>query len=384
MSEKPNWDVLAEYGITKGTLKQEQALIKGRIAIGTTFIGAAAAAAYAGNLYGDLPFDKETRDLWRLQGIQPYSFKARVGDRDVYISYRDVEPFNTLLAATANFANYQHVLGTDWRDEWGEKLVWMATAVFVDKSMLAGVEDLAVLLNADSAGGQVSNIFTRGLRTMAPGYGILGQLGDIVDANEKEANTFLETLRKRDFIFKSTIPPKYDILAKDRSGVPYVAPVGSPFWRIFNSFSPIAITAPDGDFVKEGLMEMSFNLPEIMDTYKGVKLTSKEKSELSKYMSMGDLRQRLENIMAEGGTWRKELDLYKSRGLRQTEFKLYEQRFYRLIAEEFRRAKKIAWAELRRNNPDLDLKFRERTDQRLIGKQGNYDAIENLIYKFPK
>ena len=55
-----------------------------------------------------------------------------------------------------------------------------------------------------------------------------------------------------------------------------------------------------------------------------------------------------------------------------------------MIAEEFRRAKKIAWAELRRNNPDLDLKFRERTDQRLIGKQGNYDAIENLIYKFPK
>ena len=384
MSEKPNWDVLAEYGITKGTLKQEQALIKGRIAIGSTFIGAAGAAALAGNLYGDLPFDKETRDLWRLQGIQPYSFKARVGGRDVYISYRDVEPFNTLLAATANFMNYQHVLGTDWRDEWGEKLVWMATAVFVDKSMLAGVEDLAVLLNADSAGGQVSNIFTRGLRTMAPGYGILGQLGDIVDANEKEANTFLETLRKRDFIFKSTIPPKYDILAKDRSGVPYKAPVGSPFWRIFNSFSPIAITAPDGDFVKEGLMEMSFNLPEIMDTYKGVKLTSREKSELSKYMSMGDLRERLENIMREGGTWRRELDLYKSRGLRQTEFKLYEQRFYRLIAEEFRRAKKIAWAELRRNNPDLDLKFRERTDQRLIGKQGNYDAIENLIYKFPK
>ena len=131
-------------------------------------------------------------------------------------------------------------------------------------------------------------------------------------------------------------------------------------------------------------MEMSFNLPEIMDTYKGVKLTSREKSELSKYMSMGDLRERLENIMREGGTWRRELDLYKSRGLRQTEFKLYEQRFYRLIAEEFRRAKKIAWLELRRNNPDLDLKFRERTDQRLIGKQGNYDAIENLIYKFPK
>ena len=30
------------------------------------------------------------------------------------------------------------------------------------------------------------------LRTLFPGYGSLGQLGDIVDANEKEANTFLE------------------------------------------------------------------------------------------------------------------------------------------------------------------------------------------------
>ena len=56
---------------------QEQAIMKGRIAIGTTFIGAAIAAAYAGNLYGDLPFDKETRDLWRLQGIQPYSSKQK-------------------------------------------------------------------------------------------------------------------------------------------------------------------------------------------------------------------------------------------------------------------------------------------------------------------
>ena len=38
----------------------------------------------------------------------------------------------------------------------------MATAIFGDKSMLAGVEDLAVLLNADSAGGQVTEyIYTR-------------------------------------------------------------------------------------------------------------------------------------------------------------------------------------------------------------------------------
>ena len=380
MSSKPDFDVLAEYGITKGNLAQEQAIMKGRLAMGTTLIGAATAAAYAGQLYGDLPFDKETRDLWRINGIQPNSIKVSVGGRDVYVSYRDLEPFNTLLAATANLVNYQHVLGTDYRDETAEKLVWMATATFVDKSMLAGVEDLAILLNADSAGGQVQNILTRGLRTLFPGYGLLGQLGDIVDANEKEANTFLENFRKRDLIFKSTIPPKYDILAKDRSGKRYQPPVGSPLWRIFNAFSPITISAPDGDFVKEGLLEMNFNLPEIMDTYKGVKLTSIEKSELSKYMSMGPLRSRLEAIMGDkNGLWARGLAAYKNRGLRQTDFKLYEQEFYRIIAEEFRRAKKLAWEQLRRNNPQLDAKFRARNLQKSIGQSGNYEAIQNLI-----
>ena len=256
----------------------------------------------------------------------------------------------------------------------------MATATFVDKSMLAGVEDLAILLNADSAGGQVQNILTRGLRTLFPGYGILGQLGDIVDANEKEANTFLENFRKRDLIFKSTIPPKFDILAKDRSGKRYQPPVGSPLWRIFNAFSPVTISAPDGDFVKEGLLEMNFNLPEIMNTYKGVKLTSIEKSELSRYMSMGPLRSRLETIMGDkNGLWARGLEEFKKRGLRQTDFKLYEQKFYRVIAEEFRRAKKLAWAELRRNNPQLDAKFRARNLQKSIGQSGNYEAIQNLI-----
>ena len=125
---------------------------------------------------------------------------------------------------------------------------------------------------------------------------------------------------------------------------------------------------------------MNFNLPEIMDTYKGVKLTSIEKSELSKYMSMGPLRSRLEAIMGDkNGLWARGLADYKNRGLRQTDFKLYEQKFYRVIAEEFRRAKKLAWEELRRSNPQLDAKFRARTLQKGIGQSGNYEAIQNLI-----
>ena len=56
---------------------------------------------------------------------------------------------------------------------------------------------------------------------------------------------------------KEALPPKYDILGKDRSGVKFNPnPVRSHWLRIFNGFVPVAITYHDGDPVKEALMRM--------------------------------------------------------------------------------------------------------------------------------
>ena len=372
---------LEKYGIRPQDLPQAQALMRGRMAMGNTIIGMGTIAAATGLMTGSYPRDKETRDLWRLQGIQPNSFK--IGD--VYVSYNDIEPFNTLFTATANVVNHTHVLGDDIRDDMLEKLVFMATAVVVDKSMLAGVEDLAQVLSPTTGGGKLQRAGAKLTRAHLPYAGLLAQLGNIMNANEVEANNMWETIWKRDVAAKAFLHPKYDILSKDRSGVPYVAPPGNPLLRIFNAFSPVAVSFADGDPIKMGLKEMSYNLPEVMSTYKGQKLTSYERSELQRYMSMGSLRRELELIMRKDGQWRKDLDEYKRLGLRQADgYKLYQQRFYQTVQKAFLRAKKDAFAKLKYDNPTLADKIELRSRRGMVSKSGSYDAIPYLLNEFPK
>ena len=377
-----NGQNLAAYGIRPADLGSAQDLMRGRKAIGNTIIGGTFVAALAGNVTGSLPLAKEERDLWKLNGIQPNSFK--IGN--AWVSYDGVEPFNTLFAATANIANYQHALGEDLRDDMINKLTYMASAVLVDKSMLAGVKDLAEVLSPEGNQSKLERTAAKYFRSHLPYAGLLAQLGTVMNANDVEARGFWETIVRRDAIFKSSLEPKYDILSKDRSGkYAYTAPPGNPLLRLFNSLSPIAVTPVDADPVKMGLAEMSFNLPEMMSNYKGVKLNSYERSQLQKYMQMTDLRQRLERLMAPGGTWRKNLDAYKARGLRQSDgLELYKQRFYKLVQHEFTRAKQLAMQQLLYANPTLSENVQQRLRVQSAGGRGDYETIDYLLNEFPK
>jgi len=371
---------IQEFGIKPENLEYERALMKGRVAAGSAIIGMAWIASTTGVLTGDLPMQKEQRDLWKINGIQPYSFK--IGD--AYVSYRNLEPFNTILAMTANVATNSDVLGKDLRDEWGEKLVWMLSTTLVDKSMLAGVEDLATLMNADSAGGQTMRIVGKIGRSHLPWAGMFGHLGDTMQANEKEANNLLELILKRDIALKELVPPKYDILSKDRSGQRYIPPVGNPILKMLNSLSPIAITWPEGDPVKMTLNQMSYNIPEVVTQIKGEPLNSLEISQLSLYMSQGDLRRDLEKVM-NSAAFKKDLAQYQKLGLRQRNgHELYKQRFYRMVDKQFRKAKKIALAKMLKENPELSERINQRLVKESIGKSGQYQKIQYLINEFPK
>ena len=376
-----NGQNLVKYGIKNSDeLASAQALMSGRMAMGNTLVGMGVLAALTGNMTGSYPPDKETRDLWRLEGIQPDSFKFG----NVYVSYKDIEPFNTLFTATANIMNYQHVLGEDIRDDMLSKVAFMFTAVIVDKSMLAGVEDLAAVINADTAQGKAGRLTAKYFRSHLPYAGLLAQVGNIMDANKKEANTFWEQIVQRDLAFKSALPPTYDIYSKDRTGVPFVWPT-NPLLRFINSVSPVAINYVEGDVVKSGLSEMSYNLPEVLSTYKGVRLNSHQRSELQKYMQMTNLRRDLEHLMRPGGRWRKGLDEYKNRGLRQADgFKLTEQQFYLDVHRIHLRYKKEAIAKMLQSNPDVAKSILEQARKKAISQSGNYARIDYLINEFPK
>ena len=150
--------------------------------------------------------------------------------------------------------------------------------------------------------------------------------------------------------------------------------------------SPVAVTSIAGDPIKELLYEMDFNMPDVVTTYKGIRLTDKERSELSRYMSMGELRSRLEKIMLDpNGEFQQGLKEFQKQKLRRSAgYILEEQRFYKLVAREFRRAKKAAYKQMMLDNKELDNRIRENKIKKKLGGEGNYEAIQFLINEFPK
>ncbi len=362
-----NGENLGKYGLTEKTLPQAQALMEGRIAMGSAIMGMATIAAMAGNMTGDYPYDQDDRDAWQAAGIQPYSFK--VGN--TYISYKDLEPFNTLFSAAANVVQNSDVLGEKITDNMMQKLTFMTAAVLVDKSMLSGVEDLARLMNAETSEELLTRTGSRYIRSHLPYAGLLGQLGDIMDANRKEAVKIQEMAIQRDALFKSVLPPKYDVLNKDRSGVPLRYGAENPLLRLFNSLSPIAVVNTEDDTIRQNLVDMRFNMPQALTEYKGQELTSQERSEMQKYMSMGDLRENLERLMIKGGAWHEDFEAYKADKMTiSVGLPLYQQRFYTSVQEVFQDAKDKAMLEVYRNNPELREKVEHREALRTLSKAG--------------
>jgi len=262
----------------------------------------------------------------------------------------------------------------------------MGAAVFVDKSMLSGVADLSTILNADTNVGAAQRAIARITRGVFPYQGLMAGLQEVMDANEKEAVSFLEQIRKRDILFRANIPNKYDIFSKDRSGTPYVAPPDNPFLRIFNAISPVAIVDAGDDSVKQAMVDINYNLPDAMTTYKGERLTSKERSEMQKIMSMDtDLRANLERIV-NSKDWQKMVEDYKERGfLKRNGDGVEGQMFYAMVHKEITRAKKRAIRQLLNQDQfaDLNQRISIREAKKKAAKTGNYDRIDYLINEFP-
>ena len=380
----PNPILLQKYGIRAEDTAYELAVMEGRMAMGTAITGLVSILALQGRMTGNLPPNKEDRDLWKLNGIQPRSFKVADG---TYVSYDKLEIFNTLFATTADVLGHQDILGEKRTDEWMKKTVFMTSAVLVDQSMLAGVEDLARLMNPQSAEDLLLKSGTRYLRAHLPYSSLMAQLGGITDANEKEANTFLEILAQRDFFWKGKLEPKYDVLNKDRSGKELRYGPEQPMWRAANSASPIAVTNFEGDELKETLHMIRFNMPETLSTFRGEILSSREKSQMEKYLSMGNLRKDLLKVI-RNPRFQAAVAEYKRLNLKESDgYKLKDQIFMRALKKVFTKHKTLAMRQVIQNNPNLAIRLKLREAQKNVGKTGSYtdaDQLNYLLAQFPK
>jgi hypothetical protein len=143
--------------------------------------------------------------------------------------------------------------------------------------------------------------------------------------------------------------------------------------------SPLPVVIIDGDPVREGLVEMRYNLPETMNKIDGVVLNAYERSQLQKYMSMGNLRARLERIIVHDKTWRSDLDRYKANNLQVSDgARLYSSRFYRMVHKAFKDEKDIAVRRMKREIPELGARIEARKANEQAVKTGRYELVEKL------
>ena len=202
-----------------------------------------------------------------------------------------------------------------------------------------------------------------------------------MDANQKEANTVWETIFKRDVFAKRFLAPKYDILNKDRSGKPWMPSDGNPLMKLFNTMSPFPIYWTDrNDYVKANLVGMSFNMPEILRSWKGEQLSSQEISQLQRILSQGALRSRLEKLMKPGGKWEKNYLLFKKNGfMKRDGINVKDQGFYLQVRKIFLEEKKKALAIMKSQNVELYNRVQLRQLKKREGKANDQETIKELL-----
>ena len=240
-------------------------------------------------------------------------------------------------------------------------------------------------MNADSSGAQITNTMAGLARRSLPYSGLLAGLGNMMQAHEVEANTFSELMFKRDLALKQSLPAKYDILSKDRTGKKFVPNANIPLLRIFNAISPVAINFTEGDPVKEALMDIGFNLPDEVTQYNGEPLTSFERSELQRILSMDvDFRRDLE-IITKDPDWLAQVQEYKDRGLLNRDgARVSKTQFYNAVRTIFTEAKDRAMLKLRAQYSDLDNRLELSEYKTNLTQQSGFAAVEYLINEFPK
>ena len=393
---------LEVYGLKPDEVEAEVLLMKGNIDVAKAIVAGTVVATLAGRYRGSMPLDREEREHWVQRDIMPNS----VNIAGVQFALKRMEHFQPVMALTANAVSNAHVLGEDWTDRFLQKAVWMGATIIVDQSMLSGVEDLASILDPESANKKTAYTLTRIARSWLPAAGISGALGNILDSAKKEANTASEMIFRRDFWYKKNLANKYDVVGKDRSGKPLVYGPENTILKLFNAISPVAIVPIDNDPVKIMLQDMRYDLPSIMSKYNGVELNSLEKSAMSRAMSMDHtFRRQLERRANPNGPWMKSFNKYKEGG-----FKIYDNKFrqtmkglftddegkkkiaakegyplneqrtwYTDIDNVFTDAKERAMESVLKEYPDLRQRLKLRLGKKELGARGGYEGAETKL-----
>ena len=377
---KPGDDLsdLLQYGIkTPQDLMNAKAIQNGRLAMGSAAITMASMAYLSGNLHGNGPTDRKQRQAWLDAGWKPRTIKLG----DVWVNYDAFEPYNQILALVGDIGDHQQLMGEEWAEDRLLKLAMAMGSTVTSKSYLAGMQSFVDLFSGQP--GQSNRIIAGLMNNTVPLSGLRNEIGKVLTPYTRELGSDLQSsIRNRNLITENIatdpLPIKYDILTgkpiKDHDFIT----------RMFNAFSPVNFNldySPGRELLFNSGYDMrtsTYSAPDGTDLSDSPKVRSMFQQAIGK--------QNLEavfNKMAESENIQisiAEMNWHRKNGMSDVDPKSFPH--YKRIAREFDKAKKRAWASIKKDN-DVQKLILEERNQKLKNRKANKGTIDKIL-EMPK
>jgi hypothetical protein len=232
-----NLESVAKYGIfTPEELANAKALQTGRLAMGSAVVFMAIQAWMRGDLNGNGPVDRQTRQVWLDGKWEPRTIK--IGG--VRVGYDSMEPFNLIMSTIADVGDASELMGEEWTENQLGKISLVVAQSVTSKSYLAGLQSFVDLFAAKPGQGQ--RIIGSLINNTVPLSGLRNELGRLFTPYMREINSgVIQSIRNRNLLTEqiageNVLPVKYDILKPN-------SPIKD--WdfltRAFNAVSPISL-----------------------------------------------------------------------------------------------------------------------------------------------
>tara|TARA_R100001082_G_scaffold110839_1_gene91997 strand:+ start:4917 stop:8573 length:3657 start_codon:yes stop_codon:yes gene_type:complete len=204
---------LAKYGINSvEELMNAKSLQTGRLAIGAGVVFMAAQAWMRGDLTGNGPVDRQTRQVWVDGGWKGRS--CNVGG--VLVGYDSMEPFNLIMSTICDIGDASQLMGEEWTENQLGKVSLVVAQAVTSKSYLAGIQSFVDLFGAKPGQGQ--RIVAGLVNNTVPLSGLRNELGKLFTPYMREIGSGIgQSIRNRNLITEQLggareLPIKYDIL----------------------------------------------------------------------------------------------------------------------------------------------------------------------------
>ncbi len=373
---KPGGDLtpLKAYGIENvQDLMNAKAVQQGRLAMGSAAIFMAGQAYLNGGLHGNGPTDRQKRQAWLDAGWKPRTIKLG----NTWISYDAFEPYNQILALVGDIGDHQELMGEEWAEDRLSKLTMAIAGTITSKSYLAGLQSFVDLFSGQP--GQQQRIIASLLNNTLPLSSLRNEIGKVLTPYTRELGSDIEdSIRNRNLISENIasdpLPIKYDILTgrpiKDHNFMT----------RVFNSVSPVNFNL-DYSPGRELLFNSGYDLR--TSTYAapdGTDLSDspKVRSMFQKAIGEQNLEKTLNEMAADEAIQLSvaEMNYERRSGNKSTEPRSFPH--YKRIAKAIDRAKKRAWAKIKKENDVQKLLIDER-NQKLQNRSANKRTIDKIL-----